>query len=154
MASSPKNESLDSISRTLARVMRVSGSRSMFARQAAAAGVGLTQPSYLLRVLIDDGPLAMGALARAAQMDVGMATRQVGALVEAGLVTRDPDPADARVSLVAPTERGRRVAGSLQDVRRRHLQRALSGWTAAELQEFDRLLTRFFDDSVGTPIDD
>ncbi|TXI43323.1 MAG: MarR family transcriptional regulator, partial [Mycobacterium sp.] len=87
-------------------------------------------------------------------MDVGMATRQVGALVEAGLVTRDPDPADARVSLVTPTERGRRVAGSLQDVRRRHLQRALSGWTAAELQEFDRLLTRFFDDSVGTPIDD
>lgn len=155
VASSPKNESLDSISRTLARVMRVSGSRSMFARQAAAAGVGLTQPSYLLlRVLIDDGPLAMGALARAAQMDVGMATRQVGALVEAGLVTRDPDPADARVSLVTPTERGRRVAGSLQDVRRRHLQRALSGWTAAELQEFDRLLTRFFDDSVGTPIDD
>ncbi len=155
MASSPKNESLDSISRTLARVMRVSGSRAMFARQAAAAGVLLTQPSYLLlRVLIDDGPLAMGALARAAQMDVGMATRQVGALVEAGLVTRDPDPADARVSLVTPTERGRRVAGSLQDVRRRHLQRALSGWTAAELQEFDRLLTRFFDDSVGTPIDD
>lgn len=107
MASSPKNESLDSISRTLARVMRLSGSRSMFARQAAAAGVVLTQPSYLLlRVLIDDGPLPMGALARAAQMDVGMATRQVGALVEAGLVTRDPDPADARVSLVAPTQRG------------------------------------------------
>ena len=36
MASSPKNESLDSISRTLARVMRLSGSRSMFARQADA----------------------------------------------------------------------------------------------------------------------
>jgi DNA-binding MarR family transcriptional regulator len=155
VSSSPKNESLDSISRTLARVMRLSGSRSMFARQAAAAGVVLTQPSYvLLRVLIDDGPLPMGELARGAHMDVGMATRQVGALAGAGLVAREPDPADARVSLVAATRDGRRVAGSLQDVRRRHLQRALSGWTAAELHEFDRLLTRFFDDSVATPIDD
>lgn len=153
MTSSTKNESLDSISRTLAQVMRLSGSRSMFARQASAAGVALTQPSYvLLRLLIDEGPLPMGALARSAHMDVGMATRQVGSLVEAGLVTRQPDPADARVSLVAVTARGRREAGSLQDVRRRHLQRALSKWTAAELREFDRLLTRFFDDSVGTPI--
>ena len=95
----------------------------------------------------------MGALARAAQMDVGMATRQVGALVEAGLVTRDPDPADARVSLVAPT--GTRAPGrGIAAGRGAGICSALSGWTAAELQEFDRLLTRFFDDSVGTPIDD
>lgn len=155
MSSSPKDESLDSISHTLAQVMRLSGSRSMFARQAAAAGVVLTQPSYvLLRVLIDEGPQSMGALARAAHMDVGMATRQVSSLVEANLATREPDPADARVTLIAVTRTGRRVAGSLQEVRRRHLQRALSGWTRADLDEFDRLLTRFFDDSVGTPIDD
>ncbi len=155
MAISPKKDSLDSISRTLAQVMRLSGSRSMFARQAAAAGVVLTQPSYvLLRLLIDVGPLAMGALARAAHMDVGMATRQVSSLVDAKLVTREPDPVDARVSLVAVTEKGRQVAGSLQDVRRRHLQRALSGWRAAELAEFDGMLRRFLEDSVGTPIDE
>ncbi len=127
----------------------------MFARQAAAAGVVLTQPAYvLLRVLIDEGPQSMGALARAAHMDVGMATRQVSSLVDAKLATREPDPADARVTLIAVTRTGRRVAGSLQEIRRRHLHRALSGWTGAELAEFDRLLTRFFDDSVDTPIDD
>jgi DNA-binding MarR family transcriptional regulator len=155
VAISRKKDSLDSISRTLAQVMRLSGSRSMFARQAAAAGVTLTQPSYvLLRLLIDVGPLAMGVLARAAHMDVGMATRQVTTLVEAGLVTRKPDPADARVSLVAVSKSGRRVAGSLQDVRRGHMQRALSGWRAAELAEFDRMLRRFLEDSVATPIDE
>lgn len=155
MASSPKNESLDSISRTLAQVVRLTSSRSLFARQARAAGVDLTQPSYaLLRVLIDGGPLAMGALARGAHMDVGMATRQVTALVDAGLVTRTPDPADARVAVVAVTRQGQRVAGRLQDARRRHLQRALAGWTAEELDQFDAFLTRFVADSIATPIDD
>jgi DNA-binding MarR family transcriptional regulator len=155
VASSPKDESLDSISRTLAQVVRLTSSRSLFARQATAAGVTLTQPSYaLLRVLIDDGPLPMGALARGAHMDVGMATRQVTALVEAELVTRKPDPADLRVSLVAVTKQGRRVAGKLQDMRRRHLQRALSGWTTAELDQFDQFLIRFVADSTTTPIDD
>ena len=155
MASSGRHESLDSINHTLARVMRLSGSRSMFARQAAAAEVDLAQPSYvLLRTLIDEGPLPMGGLARLAHMDLGMAARQVNALVEAGLVARQPDPADGRVSLVAVTSEGKRVAGSLQGVRRRHLERALSGWSAAELEEFDRLLARFLADTTATSIDD
>jgi DNA-binding MarR family transcriptional regulator len=155
MASSGRQAALDSINHTLARVMRLSGSRSMFARQAAAADVDLAQPSYvLLRTLIDQGPLAMGALSRMAHMDMGMATRQVSGLVDAGLVTRELDPADGRVSLVAATADGKRVAGSLQGVRRRHLERALSGWSAAELKEFDRLLTRFLADTTATTIDD
>jgi DNA-binding MarR family transcriptional regulator len=127
----------------------------MFARQAAAADVDLAQPSYvLLRTLIDEGPLPMGGLARIAHMDLGMAARQVNALVEAGLVARQPDPADGRVSLVAVTTDGKRVAGSLQGVRRRHLERALAGWSAAELDEFDRLLARFLADTTATSIDD
>ena len=83
-------------------------------------------------------PLPMGGLARIAHMDLGMAARQVNALVEAKLVTRQPDPADRRVSLVAATTDGQRVAGSLKDVRRRHLERALAGWSTTELQDFDR----------------
>ena len=150
-----RQESLDSINHTLARVMRLSGSRSMFARQAEAADVDLAQPSYvLLRTLIDEGALPLGGLARIDHMDLGMAARQVNALVEAGLVSRQPDPADRRVSLVAVTTAGKRVAGSLQGVRRRHLERALSGWTAAELDDFDRLLTRFLADTTATSIDD
>lgn len=154
MTTSGRQESLDSINHTLARVMRLSGSRSMFARQAEAAEVDLAQPPYvLLRTLIDEGPLPMGGLSRLAHMDMGMAARQVNGLVEAGLVARQPDPADGRISLVAATTDGRRVAGLLQDVRRRHLERALSGWSEPELEEFDRLLTRFLADTTATAID-
>jgi hypothetical protein len=42
--------------------------------------------------------------------------------------------------------------GALHEVRRHHLARALSDWSAAELQQFDRLLTKFFEDTTKTPI--
>jgi hypothetical protein len=37
-------------------------------------------------------------------------------------------------------------------VRREHLARALSNWSAAELQQFDLLLTKFLGDTTTTPI--
>ncbi|OBI41609.1 MarR family transcriptional regulator [Mycobacterium sp. E796] len=150
----PKLDSVDSISAALSRVVRLSVSRSAFARQASAADTELSQPSYmLLRVLIDEGPLPIGRLATMAHMDVGMATRRVRALADAGLVTRRADPGDGRVSVIATTPDGERAAGSLHEVRREHLARALSGWSAAELQQFDRLLTKFLEDTTKTPIE-
>ena len=148
-----KLESVDSISGTLAQIVRLSVSRSAFAQQASAADTELSQPSYiLLRVLIDEGPLPMGRLAGMAHMDVGMATRRVQALVDAGLVTRSADPTDGRVSVIDTTVDGERAAGALHEVRRDHLARALSDWSAAELQQFDRLLTKFLGDTKSTPI--
>jgi DNA-binding MarR family transcriptional regulator len=153
MTSIRKLESVDSISATIARIVRLSVSRSAFARQASAADTELSQPSYtLLRVLIDEGPLPMGRLASLAHMDVGMTTRRVQALVDARLVARQADPHDGRVSVVRTTADGERAAGALHDVRRDHLARALADWSPNELQQFDRLLTRFLDDTMETPI--
>lgn len=154
VTSTRKLDSVDSISATLARIVRLSVSRSAFARQASAADAELSQPSYiLLRVLIDEGPLPIGRLAGMAHMDVGMATRRVQALLDAGLVTRRTDPSDGRVSIIHATAAGERSAGALHEVRRDHLARALSGWSAAELRHFDRLLTKFLADTTRTPID-
>lgn len=148
-----KLESVDSISATIARIVRLSVSRSAFARQASAADTELSQPSYtLLRVLIDEGPLPMGRLASLAHMDVGMTTRRVQALVDARLVARHADPRDGRVSVVGTTADGERAASALHNVRRDHLARALADWSPTELQQFDRLLTRFLHDTMETPI--
>ncbi|WP_081015692.1 MarR family winged helix-turn-helix transcriptional regulator [Mycolicibacterium fortuitum] len=146
-------DSVDSISATLARIVRLNLSRSAFKRQATTADAELSQPSYaLLRVLIDEGPQPTGRLAKMAHMDVGMTTRRVQALVKAGLVTRQADLDDGRISIVTVTDAGRKAATALQDLRREHLARALSGWSAADLQELDRLLARFLDDTKQTPI--
>lgn len=141
-----------SVQVTLSRLMRVSASRSTFARQSAAGGVALRQPSYdLLRVMVEVGPIAMGELARRAHMDVGMATREVRALADEGLVARTPDPHDGRVTLVALTEAGRAAVTALMEVRARHLQEALSAWSKSDLEQLDQLLTRFLEDTFGTP---
>ena len=153
MTSTGKPESVDAISATVAQLVRLSLSRSAFARQAAAADAELSQPSYtLLRVLLDQGPMPIGRLAGRAFMDVGMATRRVQALVDAGLVARRADPSDGRVSVIDPTLDGERAAGALHGVRREHLVRALSDWSADELRQFDRLLARFLCDTTKTPI--
>jgi DNA-binding MarR family transcriptional regulator len=148
-----KLDSVDSISATLARIVRLSASRSAFARQASAADTELSQPSYILLLeLIDEGPQPMGRLASMAHMDVGMATRRVQALVDAGLAARRADPSDGRVSVIEATAPGERAAGALHEVRRNHLTRALSEWSAADLHQLDRLLKRFLDDTQWTPI--
>lgn len=150
-----RGKRLDSINRTLTRIVRLSSSRAAFAAQACAADVVLSQPSYaLLRILIDEGPQPISILARTAHMDLAMATRQLNSLGTAGLVLRHPDPADRRVSLVTATSEGQSAAAALQEVRRRHLERALAAWSGAELGEFDRLLARFLTDTTATSIDD
>lgn len=65
---------------------------------------------------------------------------------------RRRDPSDGRVSVIKATTAGERSAAALQEVRRNHLTRALAGWSAAELQQFDRLLTKFLADTKKTPI--
>ncbi len=154
MTTARKRDTLDSISATMSRIMRLSASRAMFKRQAAAAAVQLSQPSYvLLRVLVDEGPLPMGQLARLAHMDLGMAARRVQSLQDDGMVARQSDLADARKTVVEATGAGKRAAHALQEVRREHLERALAHWSAADLRHFDRLLARFLVDTMVTSID-
>jgi DNA-binding MarR family transcriptional regulator len=146
-----RRDQLDSVSDTVARIIRLSSSRSAFAQQAAIAGVSLSQPGYaLLRVLIDEGAVPMGELARRAHMDLGLATRQVGALVDAGLASRRSDPDDRRVTLIETTVAGARTAAALRELRRQHLETALRGWSDTDVAAFDRSLQRFVEDTTAT----
>lgn len=154
MPTNRKMDSVDSISDALAQIVRLNLSRSAFKRQASTADTELSQPSYaLLRVLIDEGPQPTGQLAKMAHMDVGMTTRRVQSLVKAGLMTRHADRDDGRISIVEATPAGREAAAALRDLRREHLARALSGWSAADLHQLDGLLARFLHDTRQTPID-
>jgi DNA-binding MarR family transcriptional regulator len=62
-----------------------------------------------------DGPAGMTALSRRLHLDKSSVTGLVDRVARLGMVERQPDPADRRVSLVALTEEGRRVCGSAYD---------------------------------------
>ncbi|MFG2649282.1 MarR family winged helix-turn-helix transcriptional regulator [Streptomyces sp. NPDC048436] len=106
----------------------------------------LEPAAYGLLVCLDDsGPQRATALA--AYIGVGKATmsRQLRALEELGLVTREPDPADGRAWLVRLTEVGRTRFRTVRAGRRERYVRQLAGWDRVEVAELARLLRQLND---------
>ncbi|MFJ1745063.1 MarR family winged helix-turn-helix transcriptional regulator [Streptomyces sp. NPDC088116] len=73
---------------------------------------------------------------------IGKATmsRQLRALEALGLVTREPDPADGRASLIRITDEGRARFRRVRDARRASYVQKLANWDRAEIAELARLL--------------
>jgi DNA-binding MarR family transcriptional regulator len=140
-------DDVDAVQRALETLFRLNASRKVHARQAAAAGVVVSQPGVLLLRRIDDhGPSALGELAKVAHMDPAAAGRQVRQLEADGLVRRSASRDDGRVTVVDLTARGRAVSRRITRVRDQHMADVLTQWSSRDRAELGRLLTRFVDD--------
>ncbi|MGF1429124.1 MarR family winged helix-turn-helix transcriptional regulator [Kitasatospora sp. LaBMicrA B282] len=82
---------------------------------------------------------------------VGKATvsRQIKALEELGLVEREADPLDGRVSLVSLTEDGARRYRRAHELRIAAFRSMLAGWDPGDLETFAELLARFNEMAAG-----
>ncbi len=81
--------------------------------------IGISAPRLsALSVVVFGGPLTMGDLARAEQVQPPTMTRIVQALEGAGYVRRAPHPDDGRAVLLTATPEGKRI---LEEGRRRRL---------------------------------
>ncbi|MEU9073140.1 MarR family winged helix-turn-helix transcriptional regulator [Kitasatospora sp. NPDC004745] len=82
-----------------------------------------------------------------AHFTVGKATvsRQIRALEELGLVSREADPLDRRAALVSLTADGRRRYLAARDVRMRRVSELLGDWSREDVDRFAELLHRFND---------
>ncbi|NEA37138.1 MarR family transcriptional regulator [Streptomyces sp. SID13031] len=87
----------------------------------------------VLGVLAKDGEQRGGEIAGKLGVDASVVSRQVSALEADGLVSRRPDPADARVSLVQLSEPGRDRLHALYAGYSRQLRSALADWDDDEL---------------------
>jgi DNA-binding MarR family transcriptional regulator len=97
-------------------------------RQQAEPGI---TPSLLMALssIERHGRITMGELCAVEQVQPPSMTRIVAALVEAGLVVREPDPADRRIAWVSATPDGVRL---LQRIRRRK-----EAYLSKRLRSFD-----------------
>ena len=140
-------DELDAIERALETLFRLNASRKVHSRLAAAAGVVVTQPGYvLLRRIHEDGPLSLGDLAERTDMDPAATGRQVRQLEADGLVERGPSSADGRVTFVRVTpRRPRRAAPHHRGAGPPHGGRA-AGVVAARPAALADLLGRLVDD--------
>ncbi|MFF7993066.1 MarR family winged helix-turn-helix transcriptional regulator [Kitasatospora xanthocidica] len=90
-----------------------------------------------------------------AHFTVGKATvsRQIRALEDLGLVTREADPLDRRSALVSLTEDGRRRFLAARDARMRRVREVMGGWSQDDTVRFAELLHRFNDVLAEPPVD-
>lgn len=96
--------------------------------------------AWLLRRILDVGPVRLSELATWQRVDKSTMTTQVGRLERTGLVARATDPADRRAALVRVTPKGRRLHE--RDVARASevLDGLVVDWSEADRSELIRLL--------------
>lgn len=90
----------------------------------------LERAHYLLIRLVEtEGPKPVGEIARRLMLDDSTVTRQVAAMVEAGLVRKEANPDDARSALVHVTSAGLEKARAMREERFRRLEKLFQGWS-------------------------
>ncbi len=123
----------------MSTLMRAAGR----AKAQDAASGGVFHAMGLLFVLVESGPLRANLLAEAVYSDPSTVSRQVAALVDQGLIVREPDPEDRRATLLAVTDAGREVFADRMRMRDQLLARMTQGWSADDRERFAELLERF-----------
>lgn len=146
---------LTEIAAGLLRLRRLWG-RPDVVRQIRAPGGKPLQLSNLMVVhavaALREGA-TVGAVAEQLDVDPSTASRLVGHATDAGLVTRQPSPADARRADLRLTAAGRRVRDQAERSRRAFVDELMAGWTEQEREVFASLLTRLTDAAARIPPD-
>lgn len=102
--------------------------------------------AHVLAHLAETGPQRVGAIAQAVGTDPSTVSRQVAALVAAGMVERRADPDDGRAHLLAVTETGLRCCADGRRKRIELLATVLADWPDESRRQLAALLGRFADD--------
>lgn len=103
----------------------------------------LDRAQYLLLLALRDGARASGDLAAALALDHSTVTRQIATLEKAGLVTRQPNPADGRSVLIAASGEGRARCDEMQALRLARLDAMLADWAESDRLRFAADIARF-----------
>jgi DNA-binding MarR family transcriptional regulator len=115
--------------------------------QRLTAGLPVDEPGYpVLSGLARTGPCSAAELAVEIGLDRSGVTRRASQLEAAGLLRREPDPADRRATLLVLTQAGERTVAELRGRLAELIERSLADWPPAEARTFARGLARFVHD--------
>lgn len=108
----------------------------------AGAAADLTPTKLRALALLREGGLRVGELADRLGVDETTATRLADRLENAGLAERSRAVDDRRVTVVALTRDGRRLARAAEEQRRRFFEEVLAALEPAERAELVRLTAK------------
>jgi DNA-binding MarR family transcriptional regulator len=115
----------------------------------ALAGVDLDRALFPLLVRVGRrGPLAIGTLAELSGRDYSTVSRQVSKLESLGLVARQADAADARITNAVIAKKGEVMTRALDRARDERMSSLLAEWDTNEIAQLARLLRKLADDAL------
>lgn len=125
------------------RIQRIGLGREAARRRSVRAGVDVGRPAIaILTALHHHGSMRLNALSGRCELEAPLVSREVRDLVERGLVTRSPDPADGRAVIIALTEAGADTYRSYRRATDDIITETFADWTAADLDRLAAYLER------------
>lgn len=104
----------------------------------------LDRSAYVLLLRLEDqGPMSIGELADAFQLDPSTVNRQTAALIRQDLARRVPDPEGGMARKLQVTDEGARRLHNDREYYRRGILTIVEEWTPAEIERFESDLRRF-----------
>ena len=119
----------------ISRMLRV------LADNAQRVSPGMLPGAYkVFTTIVRRESVTLSSLAESLMADKGQISRTVRELEELGLVTRTPDPADGRSSLLSPTASGLERLAAARAPQESVLLDTLEGWSVEQISDLTRLL--------------
>ncbi|MEV4557728.1 MarR family transcriptional regulator [Kitasatospora sp. NPDC049285] len=141
-----KNSTGHDIADALGLLLRRSTRDRLYTHLTEGLGEAVDELTYpVLSGLARTGPCNAADLGREVDLDRTTVTRRADRLEQAGLLSREPDPADGRSTLLCLTDDGRTVIAATRRRLAAAIEDSLASWPAPEAQDFARHLRRFVD---------
>lgn len=119
----------------------ISRMHRMLADNAQRVSPGMLPGAYkVFTTIVRRESVTLSSLAESLMADKGQISRTVRELEDLGLVTRTPDPADGRSSLLSPTVKGLERLADARAPQESVLFNTLEEWSVAEIRDLTRLL--------------
>ncbi len=119
----------------------------IFDRMLAASGIDAFNGAQgrILYVLWQHDDISISSLSSQTSLANTTLTSMLDRMEGAGLIIRKPDPQDRRSRLIALTDKARALQGDYQHISEQMNQRYYTGFTEAEIRQFESYLQRVLD---------
>jgi DNA-binding MarR family transcriptional regulator len=143
----------EQVARALGDLLRRSARSRVYGALTTGLGPALDEATYpVLSGLARTGPVTAARLAADVGLDRSVVSRHADRLEAAGLLRRDPDPADRRGTLLALTAAGQRAVAEMRRRLAAELDDYLATWPPADAAAFARALLRFTEDLTALAV--
>jgi DNA-binding MarR family transcriptional regulator len=137
-------DDLAGVDAALTRIGRVANSRRAARYRAELSGVDLLPTAVAtLATIVRVGPARLTDVSAQLELEPSRVSKEVNRLVEAGLVTQEPDATDRRAVLLTVTGEGADAWRRYRKAVDKQLAKTLQGWSDDDLHQLATLLVRF-----------